>query len=137
MPARPGLCPTSAVEYAAAALLTVEDSFTRLVALWMALQGLRELYGLYAGGDRWLYVWADAGTNTLQTRYAAPHSALAAGSAPPVEPVSGPWSGPAPLPDSVRWHDPLGLSADRRRSWPNLARRAVQTLTHDLLLPPR
>ncbi|MDI9545965.1 MAG: glutamate mutase L [Chloroflexota bacterium] len=119
-------------------LLTVEDSFTRLVALWMALQGLRELYGLYAGGDRWLYVWADAGTNTLQTRYAAPHSAPSLpDQRPPLSLVSGPWSGPAPLPDSVRWHDPLGLAPIVAAAGQTSPAAAVQTLTHDLLLPPR
>ncbi len=119
-------------------ILTVEDSFTRLVPLWMELQGLSELCGLYAGGDRWLYVWADAGTNALQTRYVAPHSAPPPpDQRPPLRLVSGPWSGPAPLPESVRWHDSLGLASIVAAAGQASPAAAVQALTHDLFLPPR
>jgi hypothetical protein len=119
-------------------ILTVEDSFTRLVLLWMELHGLRDLCGLHAGGDRWLYVWADGDTNTVHTRYVAPHSAPPhPEQRPPLRLVSGPWPGPDSLPGSVRWHDSLGLAPLVAAAGQASPAAAVQALTHDLLLPPR
>ena len=129
-------------------ILAMEDAFTRLVSLWMELQGLRELHALYAGTDRWLYVWADAETNTVQTRCTGPRVALPDDAGrpfhkqawqPPLRLVSGPLPDTFVLPAGVIWHDAEGLAPIVAAAGRTAPAAALHALTHDLLIsrPPR
>ncbi len=121
-------------------ILSVEAAFTRLVPLWMELHGLRGLHSLYAGGDRWLYVWANADANTVQVCYTAPGNMplpAPSGAAwrPPLQLVSGPWPDGLTLSAGVLWRDPFGLAPSIAAAGSPAPAAALQALRHDVLLP--
>lgn len=115
--------------------MTIESSFARLVQLWLELNDLRELHGVYAGNDRWFHVWADARAERILARFTAP-GALPAGDAwwPPLRLVSGPWGEDTGLPDSVLWWDRSGLAPVVAASAHTAPRAAVEALRKDLLV---
>ncbi len=109
-------------------LSSTQWAFAQGVRLWMRRQRLSELHGLYAGGDRWLHVWAqeasEQGGGSLRISCVRPGERPNALSEwPAIRLVSGHWppgwprpSRPASGPGSSRastmppyWWDPLGL----------------------------
>ncbi len=118
-----------------APIMTIESSFARLVRLWLELNDLPELHGVYAGNDRWLHVWADADTERVLVRFIAPGALPEAdGSWPPVRLVSGPWKEGENLPDSVQWWDSSGLAPAVAAAASVAPRAAVEALSADLLM---
>ena len=117
-----------------APIMTIESSFARLVQLWLQLNELPELHGVYSGGDRWLHVWADADADRVLARFAAPGPLPDDGiSWPPIRLVSGPWQADEEIPSSVLWWDVIGLAPVAAAAAAVAPRAAVETLRADIL----
>jgi hypothetical protein len=117
-----------------ASIMTVESSFARLVQLWLQLNELPELHGVYTGGDRWLHVWADADADRVLARFTAPGPLPDDGiSWPPIRLVSGPWQADEEIPSSVLWWDAIGLAPVVAAAAGVSPRAAVETLRADIL----
>ncbi len=127
-------------------------AFAQGVRLWMRRQRLSELHGFYAGGDRWLHVWAQEfsqqGNDRLRISCVRPGErpeALARW--PAIRLVSGDWppgwprpSRPAAGPGSSRastmpayWWDPLGLVPVVAGIGQSAPEAALQVLAADIL----
>lgn len=115
-------------------IMTVESSFARLVQIWMQLNDLTGLHGVYRGRDRQLHVWADAGSDRILARFTTPGAYATEDSYwPPVRLVSGPSDGDNGLPDSVLWWDASGLSPVVAAAAHVSPQAAVDVLRADLL----
>ena len=123
---------------AIAPMMTIESSFTRLVQLWLTLNDLPELYGIYAGSDRWLHIWADAQTERILARFTTPGAPGESSNIetwrPPVRLVCGPWLDDEELPDSILWWDRMGLAPVVAAAALTAPQAAVEALRNDLLI---
>ncbi len=116
-------------------LLTVESSFARLVQMWMDLNRLPELYGIYAGRNRWLHVWVDAQADRALVRFTPVDDTSFDGVwRPPVRLVSGSWRDGVALPDSVEWLDKRGLAPVISATALASPRAAIDTLRNDIIV---
>ncbi len=116
-------------------LLTVESSFARLVQMWMDLNRLPELYGIYAGRNRWLHVWVDAQADRALVRFTpADDTSFDGVWRPPVQLVSGSWRDGVALPDSVEWLDKRGLAPVISATALASPRAAIDTLRNDIIV---
>ena len=89
---------------------TVESNFTRLVRLWMEMQGLPELYGLYCSAEHWLHVWSVEADGTVAVHYTEPHAwPQSEAEWPHPHLICGPWPDGVP-PPGVRWWDRSALA---------------------------
>jgi len=86
-------------------IMSVESCFAQLVQVWMELNALPELHGVYAGPAWWLHVRAVQGKPGLEVQYVEPHTrppSLAEWPAPQL--VSGEWPAPQwPVPERAWW----------------------------------
>ena len=116
-------------------VMTVESSFARLVRLWLELNDLPDLHGVYTCGDRWFHVWADARTDRIMAQFTAAGDHTS-GNAwwPPLRLVSGPWTDDADPPSSVQWWDRSGLAPVAAVCANAAPRAAVEALRSDLLV---
>ncbi len=73
-------------------ITSLESSFAQLVQVWMEVQELPELHGLYCGPAWWLHVRAQQAQQGLDLRYVQPNSRPAALDGwPALQLVSGEW----------------------------------------------
>lgn len=86
-------------------IMGVESCFAQLVQVWMDVNALPELHGVYAGPAWWLHVRAVQGKAGLEVQYVEPHTrppVLADWPAPQL--VSGEWPAPHwPVPERAWW----------------------------------
>ena len=115
-------------------IVSLESSFAQLTQLWLELNGLPVLHGLYCAGAWWLHVCARTGQNGLQLRFVEPRTrSREMADWPPVQLICG--EGPGDLwPLAERhWWDRTGMTPVVAAIGQVAPQAMIQVLRADLL----